>query len=956
MSIPAQIVVLGLVTGCVYALIGVGITVTYKVLRVLNLAHGQVAALASLIVPVFAIKAGLPYGVAVLIALAVAAACSALTEIAVIRRLARSSRLVVLVATIGLAQLFGAIGGFIPKSGLATHLYPLPFHVSLDVGSVHLATQYLLMLVVAPIAVGALALFLRRTTIGLAARAAADNSDAARLTGIPVRRISLTMWTVAGLLAGIAGVLIGPTQQVGTTTTLLGPDLLLRALAAAMIGGLTSLPTVAAAGVGLGVLEAVLGYNSTAPGIFDIALFAIVLASLFIRRDLRAAVRSVGDSEGAWSLAGAMKPLPDWIRRAANVRRFRAGVMAAVLAAATLIPLGMTNSGRVLAATVVVLAIAGVSLVVLTGYAGQVSLGQFAFVELGALVAGRMYQLGYPLWMCLLYAVAAGGVAALVVGIPALRVRGLYLAVTTLAFAVAANSWLTQQHWLVNDTSEQLPRPHWFGVNWSSELRYYWLCLAVLVVVGAAVARLRRTGLGRALVGVRDNEIGAASLGVPPRRAKLTAFVLAGVIASGAGMLYGALLGGYADPNIFLPQQSLALVAFVVLGGVTTVTGAVMGALFVYGLGYLLEPYFAGSGVDPAFLLSSVGLLVAILAFPGGLAEPLMRLRDAIATRLAGDEPAHDTTARPQLDPMLGPTNAPTGTPAIECHDVVVRYGGHTVLDRVSMRADHGEIVGLVGPNGAGKTTLFDVLSGHQHPDAGRVLLSGSGVTLLRPEQRAQLKVARTFQQARLYPALTVREAVQLALECTERSEAVPSLLALPPSMAAERAKGRRADELIGLMGLGRYADTLVAELSTGTRRLVEIATAVALQPTVLLLDEPTAGVAQREVEAFAAVLVDVRAHLDATVVLIEHDLPLVTSVADRMYVLAAGVVLAEGTPKKVTADPAVIAAYLGTDERVVARSDVRRARTHTARSRPRKRTAAKTSQRKTRETSEARR
>src|SRR5437763_730116 len=187
-------------------------------------------------------------------------------------------------------------------------------------------------------------------------------ADAAQLTGIPVRRVSLTMWTVAGLLAGVVGVLIGPTQQVGTTDTLLGPDLLLRALAAAMLGGLTSLPTVAAAGVGLGVVESVLAYNTTTPGVFDIALFVVVLASLFIRRDLRAAVRSVGDSEGTWSLAGAMKPLPDWVRGAPSVRRLRAGTFVAVLLAAALIPIGMTNSGRVLAATVVVLALTGVSL------------------------------------------------------------------------------------------------------------------------------------------------------------------------------------------------------------------------------------------------------------------------------------------------------------------------------------------------------------------------------------------------------------------------------------------------------------------------------------------------------------------------------------------------------------------------------------------------------------------
>jgi branched-chain amino acid transport system ATP-binding protein len=291
-------------------------------------------------------------------------------------------------------------------------------------------------------------------------------------------------------------------------------------------------------------------------------------------------------------------------------------------------------------------------------------------------------------------------------------------------------------------------------------------------------------------------------------------------------------------------------------------------------------------------------------------------------------------TAGPAPSVAAGPArSAPPGAEPdvesrrIEIRDVTKRFGGINALSHVDVAVAGGEIVGFIGPNGAGKTTLFDVISGFMPADAGTILLRDTqgdvhDVTTRPAQVRAQLGLGRSFQDGRLFPALTVKETIAVALECTiDVRDPVAAALHLPAVVDSEAAVDDRVEELIELMGLGAFRNKFVHELSTGSRRIVDLACVLAHQPTVLLLDEPSSGIAQREAEALGPLLVRIRDSLGASILVIEHDLPLLTSVSDRMIAMELGEVIASGTPQDVVHDPRVVAAYLGTDEAAIARS-----------------------------------
>jgi ABC-type branched-subunit amino acid transport system ATPase component len=248
-------------------------------------------------------------------------------------------------------------------------------------------------------------------------------------------------------------------------------------------------------------------------------------------------------------------------------------------------------------------------------------------------------------------------------------------------------------------------------------------------------------------------------------------------------------------------------------------------------------------------------------------------------------------------------------------------FGGIRALAGASIEVRPGEIVGLIGPNGAGKTTLLNVLSGTLSGDGGSVRLGDLEITDLPPDMRAQLGLSRSFQDARLFAGLTVRETLQLAVGKQRSAGILASASSAPWVRSAERDTRRTADAIIERLGLAAYADTLTSSLSTGTRRICDLAAQVAAQPSVVLLDEPTAGVAQREAEAFGPLLRRIRDELDCSILIVEHDMPLLMGLCDRVYAMESGAVIASGTPEEIRADPQVIASYLGTNEAAVGRS-----------------------------------
>ena len=932
-SLDANTLFTGAMTGLAYAVLATGLVLVYRATRVINFAYGDIGAIGGGVLAKLVLDEGVPYWVAFPLVLLLGGLLGAAIELIVVRRLFNAPRLILLVATIGVAQLLYGIALLqIDIENQST--FPSPINRTAEILGLRVFGADFFALALLPAVIAGVALFLSRTPYGIAVRASAANGDAARLAGISVKRVSTLVWVLSGVLATVTVCVYKPLRDptTGIVAASFGPALLLRALAAGLIGKLQSVPLAVVGGLALGVLEAGMLANIREPGLVNVVFALLVVVLVLVRGRSLTSV----DDGGSFGLVAKPTPVPRALVGNAWVRRMPALSIAAACGFAILLPVAFGAPSQVLLfSRVCVFAIIALSITVLTGWAGQLSLGQFGFVGLGAVVTTGLVRRGMPFGVAVAYGTVACVLAALVVGLPALRVKGLFLAVTTIGFAVAVDSWVVRRPIFVgnNTAVATVSRPQLGPLDFRSQTAYYFLCLGALLATAAAVSRLRRTGIGRGWIAVRDNEASAAAFTLSPTRLKLSAFALSGGIAGLAGGLLAGL-NVQIRADSFGATQSLQIVALAIIGGVGSAGGAILGAIWVVGVPAL----FAGTP-SAAALTSGPALLVLLLYLPGGLWSVVQRARTAILAALASRAGSTEVAAAPapaaSRTTLLARPTAERDTAtalagdALSAEGITVRFGGRIAVDDVSISAAQGEVVGLIGANGAGKSTLMNALSGFV-PAEGRVVVNGQDVSHLPPHERARAGLGRAFQDARLFGDLTVRESIQVALEARETTELVPSLLGFPPARRAERAKRAASDDLVGLLGLGRYADAGIASLSTGTRRIAELACLLAVDPQVLLLDEPTAGVAQRETEAFGPLIRRIQRELGATVLIIEHDIPLIMSMSDRVVCMGAGRVIADGRPEDVRNDPEVIANYLGTDSRAIDRSDAaprRRAR-----------------------------
>jgi branched-chain amino acid transport system permease protein len=627
-----DLVALGLVVGMANALLASGLVLIYMSNRVINFAHGELGAFAVAMMIALTRSTHLNYWLALVCSLAATAALGAVIEKTILARLFRSPRLIVLIATIGIAQLIIVARLVLPKPDIGdgevalaggANLFPVPFHwAPVEFGRVVILPAHVMALVAGPLLAAGLFAFLRHSAYGVALRAAAENGPRARLLGIPVRRVSTLAWVVGALLAGCASILLAPIIGFSATEAV-GLPILMRGLAAATVARMESVGIAFGAGLALGVLDQLVFFYTGRSGLTDIVLFAVILGTLLYRGEAKR--RTVAAEESSWEVAEPVRPLPPEVAAHPHWRTVTGVVTTACIVTALLVPQLATVSGTHFLATVLLVAVVAVSLTVLTGWAGQMSIGHWALAGVGGVFGAKLAtQWGVPFWAAFVVAALLGGLVALLIGFPALRLGGTALAVVSLGFAVASASWLFNQSWFVG--TGFLPRPSYLNTT-----AYYYVALVVLGLAVAGTRTLQRTRVGRNMVAVRDNPRQAAAMGVDVVRTKLTAFVLSGVFAGGAGFLWAAGVT-LASTSVFPPSRSLALVAAVVIGGLGSVGGAVMGALYL-----MLVPYL-GSQISPylGLLSSGVGLLVLVLFLPGGLARLFAEGRDLVARAVTG--------------------------------------------------------------------------------------------------------------------------------------------------------------------------------------------------------------------------------------------------------------------------------------------------------------------------------
>jgi branched-chain amino acid transport system permease protein len=640
--VPRAIFLNGATIGLLYGLLGMGLILVYRANRIINFAQAQLGSVPAVVALLLMLRRDVNYFVVLPVVLIGGALLGAFVEIVFIRRFKDAPRLIVTVATIGVSLLLLVLE-FQAQTSITGELvsssdFRTPFtRFGFDVNPLRFTGDFVVAAIVTAVLCALLGAFFRFTDMGIAVRASAENGERAALLGIPVRRVSTVVWIIAAVLSAVAVFLRAP--MVGLTLgSSIGPSVLLYGLAAAVVARMDSLPLCIVAGMGIGIIDQSALYGTRKASLSVAVMLVVILVALLAQRARLA--RAFDTAIGTWQSVKEYRPIPSELRDTTEVGYAKSVLAALVLFVTVTLPLLLPDRFAGRFTLVVIVAIVGVSLVILTGWSGQISLGQFGFAGVGALVAGALStNFDADFFVCVLAAGVAGAIAAVLIGLPALRIQGLFLAVTTLAFAFTVQYFLLNRDyfdWALPEQGEVVGRPRLYGrFDMSSDTRFYFLCLFFLGLSLLAARSLRRNRSGRIMIGVRDNGRGVQAYGVNLARTRLAAFAISGFIAAIAGALL-AFNTGSVDATTFSPERSISVFTIAVIGGLTSLPGAMLGAIWVEGVPFL----FSGSEFV-RLLTSGVGLLALLLVVPGGLSEIMYRVRDTFLRWVAARNGIH---------------------------------------------------------------------------------------------------------------------------------------------------------------------------------------------------------------------------------------------------------------------------------------------------------------------------
>jgi ABC-type branched-subunit amino acid transport system ATPase component/branched-subunit amino acid ABC-type transport system permease component len=899
-------VILGITAGSVYGLTGTGLVLTYKTSGIFNFAQGAVATTGAYVFYILHDELNLPAVPTALICVFVLAPVLGLGLEAMARRLADASATMQVVATIGVVLVVQ--GFFSATFGTLARTFPawLPQH-TVEIGGVFVGEDQMIITGIALAATVALFVFFRRTRLGLAMRGVVDNPELLDLGGTSPAAVRRWAWIIGSSFAVLAGILLAPSLNLDATVLTL---LVVQAFGAAAIGRFSSLPLTYVGGLVIGIAASiatkyVVTSSAALAGLpASIPFIVLFLVLIFTPRSKLASRR-------------VSRPRPAAVYAApARVQIAGAAVLGTVLVA---VPHLVNAAQLPYWSDGVTQVILFLSLGLLVRTSGQVSLCQAAFAAIGATTMGHLTAgFGLPWGVALLLAGLTAVPIGAFIAIPASRLPGVFLALATFGFGV---------------TMEQMGYPLWIMFGSSSlgqavdrpsfaqgDVAYYYLALAFAVAAALLLMWLVRSRLGRLLKAMADSPVALATQGTSVVVTRVLVFCISAFLAAISGALFGGVVHTVTSTD-FSAFSSLTLLALLVI-----IPGREPWYAFGAGFALVVVPSWISTGATVSDWLNVLFGVAAVQVALGFVPrnQGLHRLLDRIGGRRR--VPAAAEPAAPALAPAAGAPRVPAakaaahgggpGTPApkpgLDLAHITVRYGGHVALNDVSLTAPVGRITGLIGPNGAGKTTLFNVASGLVRPAAGTLRLHGADLSALDPAARARQGLGRTFQKMELFDSLTVRENVSLGREAALAGRRPWRHLA--ETGTEQRSRGEAAEQALRLAGIADLAGRPVAALSTGQRRLVELARCLAGQFDVLLLDEPSSGLDGAETVRFGEILTRVVAARAVGILLVEHDMALVMSICDYVHVLDFGTKIFEGTTAAVSSSEEVRAAYLGTE------------------------------------------